>query len=163
MYLDDYMIKHWRKTVHKTLPEFHQKYNHSLGVVINGFVDDVVSAATTICPQVAEPLGLWKQSVMKGAKPLKDNAEEIFQTKIKSTATDAHQLIVPKIREIWLPIYEKCGEEFGMLNIFLLAPILNDANTTALFKAKAISSATWRPMLSLFRNTVDPCIRNVPR
>ncbi|EMR90498.1 putative tat pathway signal sequence protein [Botrytis cinerea BcDW1] len=113
LYLDDYMIKHWRKTVHKTLPEFHQKYNHSLGVVINGFVDDVVSAATTICPQVAEPLGLWKQSVMKGAKPLKDNAEEIFQTKIKSTATDAHQLIVPKIREIWLPIYEKCGEEFG--------------------------------------------------
>ncbi|TGO76446.1 hypothetical protein BELL_0155g00120 [Botrytis elliptica] len=113
LYLDDYMIKHWRKTVHKTLPEFHQKYNHSVGVVINVFVDRVVSAATAICPQVAEPLGLWKQSVMKGAKPLKDNAEEIFQTKIKSTATDAHQLIVPKIREIWLPIYEKCGEEFG--------------------------------------------------
>ncbi|ESZ96348.1 hypothetical protein SBOR_3280 [Sclerotinia borealis F-4128] len=113
LYLDDYMIRHWRKTVHTTLPEYHQKYNTSFGLVLFNFVHGVVTAATTICPQVAEPLGLWKQSIMKGAKPLQDKAEEIFQERIKATATEAHGLIVPKIKDIWLPIYEQCGEEHG--------------------------------------------------
>ncbi|QSZ37378.1 hypothetical protein DSL72_009476 [Monilinia vaccinii-corymbosi] len=113
LYFDDYMIKNWRKSVHQALPEYHQKYKSSVGVILGNFVDSVVTQATAICPQVAEPLGLWKQSVIKGAKPLEDNAEEIFENKIKVTARKAHQLIVPKIRETWLPIYVQCGDASG--------------------------------------------------
>lgn len=155
------MIKQWRKTVHRTLPEHHLRYNKSVGLILSAFVNDVVATATAICPQVSEPLGLWKQSVLKGAKPLKDNAEEIFQNKIKNTARDAHQIIAPKIKEFWLPTYEKCGAEHGMLIIRLLKVAWSSANMKMIYQERVTLTAISRPTLTSFRRMADPCIKSV--
>jgi hypothetical protein len=82
-------------------------------VVLESFTHEIVTRSRKICPHIAEPLQLWDQSAQRAAKVMNDCVANIFENKIKTTATNAHQLVTPQVLEIWRPIYEECGKAFG--------------------------------------------------
>jgi hypothetical protein len=82
------------------------------------FAHSIVTRSREICPHIAEPLQLWDQSARRAAKVMNDCVANIFESKIKTTATDAHQLVTPQVLEVWKPVYKQCGEASGEYESF---------------------------------------------
>ncbi|PQE05083.1 tat pathway signal sequence protein [Rutstroemia sp. NJR-2017a BVV2] len=112
LYLDS-LVARWRKTIHESVQEERTTYNSQIAGILELFTHSVVTRSSAICPHVVEPLYLWSQSAQRAAKIMNECVENIFENKIKTTATNAHQLVTPQVLEMWKPIYQECGEASG--------------------------------------------------
>ncbi|KAM3065028.1 hypothetical protein ACMFMF_011498 [Clarireedia jacksonii] len=112
LYLD-YLVARWSKTIHESVQKERATYDNQVAEILKQFTHFVVSHGKAVCPHIVEPLQLWDQSAQRAVRIMNDCVADIFENKIKTTATNAHQLVTPQVRESWRSTYQQCGEAFG--------------------------------------------------
>ena len=111
-YLDP-LVTQWSRVIHRGLAEMHRAYDSEISKVVEKFAKSVATSTLAECPEMAEAVEQWKESVLRVRNQIKKHSKEVFDGEIQDAAREAHRTLKPKIVENWASVYEKCGGECG--------------------------------------------------
>ncbi|TVY88490.1 Nuclear GTPase SLIP-GC [Lachnellula willkommii] len=107
------LITQWTHVIHNGLPEVRIDYDSNISKLIEEFVESIATSTLAVCPELAEAVKQWKESILRIPIQIRKHSFTVFNENVQDVTREAHRAVKPKIRDCWAPVYVKCGNEYG--------------------------------------------------
>ncbi|TVY80439.1 Nuclear GTPase SLIP-GC [Lachnellula suecica] len=107
------LVAQWARVIHSRLPALRRTYDSDISSLVQEFVTSVSTKIMGVCPEMAEAIGQWKESILRTPTQIHKHSGTIFDETIQDAAREAHRTVKPEVLKAWAPTYDQCGKEVG--------------------------------------------------